>query len=73
MSNYPPGVTGSEYAIAGSDYQLEVDGFCPECHLPDILIEEGYRGERWVYCGDPRCGYHDDLPRLDPSDMDPRL
>lgn len=30
MSNYPPGVTGNEYAIAGPDYEAEEDRDCAE-------------------------------------------
>ena len=40
MSNYPPGVTGSEYAIAGADYEQEVDEPCPKCG--GELVEQGY-------------------------------
>lgn len=29
MSNYPPGVTGREFAIAGPDWDGEVDAVCP--------------------------------------------
>ena len=29
--NYPPGVTGNEYAIAGADYEKEVKGGCRLC------------------------------------------
>jgi len=73
MTNYPPGVTGNEYAIAGPDYEREADGACPKCSLSDTLVEEGYQGQRWLYCGDPACGYEEALPRLDPADYDPRL
>ena len=31
MSNYPPGVTGNEYEIAGPDYEKESDIPCPKC------------------------------------------
>ncbi len=28
LSNYPPGVTGNEYEIAGPDFEQEVDQEC---------------------------------------------
>ena len=54
-SNYPPGVTGSEYPIAGPDYEKESDTPCPcilwygvECGAP--TMEYGYDYERWLVC-----------------------
>ena len=55
--NYPPGVTGSEYAIAGPDYEKEVDELCPKCG--DNMLEQGYRHEHWVVC--VSCDYQRDL------------
>lgn len=57
-SNYPPGVTGSEYAIAGPDYERESDTPCPyvigkgEDSLPcgEPTMELGYQYERWLVC-----------------------
>ena len=62
MSNYPPGVTGSEYEIAGPDYEREVDENCKVCGSPQM--EQGYRGERWLVCSD---GHVTDLERLEPD------
>lgn len=49
-SNYPPGVTGSEYAIAGPDYEKVRREHCPECQASG-LFEQGYAYERWLVCG----------------------
>ena len=50
MSNYPPGVTGNEFAIAGPDYERESDDRCPYCESE--MVELGYRNERWLTCLD---------------------
>lgn len=50
MSNYPPGVTGSEYEIAGPDYERDSDQPCRTCGSP--TVEQGYRGQRWLVCDD---------------------
>ena len=55
-SNYPPGVTGHEFEIAGPDYEKDSEEICPKCG--EHLIEQGYRGERWLICN---CGYQRDL------------
>ena len=48
--NYPPGVTGLEFEIAGPDYEKEIeDRPCPKCDA-DALMEYGYRREQWVQC-----------------------
>jgi len=62
MSNYPPGVTGSEYQIAGPDYEREVDEKCQVCGSPQM--EQGYRHERWLVCSD---GHVTDLEPLEPD------
>ena len=52
-SNYPPGVTGNEYEIAGPDFERDYPEPCPRCGGQQV--EQGYRGERWVFCAD--CNY----------------
>ena len=54
-SNFPPGVTGNEYEIAGPDYEKESDELCPailwygsECQAP--TMEQGFKGDRWLVC-----------------------
>ena len=64
MSNYPPGVTGREYAIAGPDYERESDTPCPRCG--QWTLEQGYGADRWLVCDK---GHVTDLPR-DESDPD---
>ena len=59
-SNYPPGVTGHEYAIAGADYEKDSDEICPKC--VDNMVEEGYRGDRWIIC--LGCEYQKNLKPL---------
>jgi len=64
-SNYPPGVTGDEYEIAGPDYERETDEPCENCG-EIASLEQGYGGERWTLCGE--CGHVSDLP---PFERDP--
>lgn len=46
MTNLPDGVTGREYAIAGPDYERDIeDAPCPRCDSSQIT-EYGYR--RWA-------------------------
>ena len=56
MTNYPPGVTGNEYAINGPDYEVETHEACPKCGFS--LLEQGYYFERWVVC--TNCDYTED-------------
>lgn len=67
-SNYPPGVSGNEYQIAGPDYEKEADGPCPECGA-HALFEQGYHSNRWIFCGE--CDYTEDLERFEPEDFEP--
>ena len=59
-SNYPPGVTGNEYEIAGPDYEQESNEVCPECQ--GRMMERGYHGEKWLSCCE--CSYQVDLPSI---------
>lgn len=62
-SNYPPGVTGNEYEIAGPDWEAE-GGECPRCN--SILILEGYRRRKWATCS--QCDWFSDVEYDDPID-----
>ena len=62
-NNYPPGVTGNEFAIAGPDYERESDTPCPECG--GATTELGYRGDHWLCCNE--CGHESDLERGEPD------
>lgn len=55
--NYPPGVTGNEFAISGPDYEHEVKGECGNGH--PALMEYGYQGSHWWACGE--CNWQEDL------------
>lgn len=66
-NNYPSGVTGSEYALAGPDYEHESDIPCGKCQQP--TVEQGYRGESWLLCYESghvtELGYRDNGPDPD--------
>jgi len=63
MSNFPPGVTGNEFAISGPDREWEQlpDGPCSSCELlyPDLVIWQGYGYEKWWIC--PFCEETNDV------------
>jgi len=73
-SNFPPGVTGNEYEIAGPDSEEESDVLCPymmgegenrlPCGMPTMAY--GYQGKRWLTCDD--YGHTTDLEPPDPGD-----
>lgn len=50
LSNYPPGVSGFEYEIAGPDYEVEREEECVNCGEEVIQFVEGYRGQEWFTC-----------------------
>ena len=58
--NYPPGVTGNEFEIAGPDYEQEVDGECGNGHTE--LVELAYGGRAWLSCQVKGCYWQRDLP-----------
>ena len=60
MTNYPPGVTGNEYQIAGADYERDVCHNCATCHATQDGTEQGYGDERWFICS--VCDEITDLP-----------
>lgn len=50
LSNYPPGVTGREFEIAGADREESEQVECPECGN-DAIEDVSYFGEqRWWTC-----------------------
>jgi len=51
VTNFPPGVTGREYAIAGPDYERDAEQPCPRCGSANV-VEDGYRRSRWLVCRD---------------------
>ena len=52
--DYPPGVTGNEFEIAGPSYEKESEKLCPDCGGP--TMEVGYGDlvggamSRWLAC-----------------------
>jgi hypothetical protein len=54
--NYPPGVSGNEYPIAGPDSEEEVIRTCPDeaCGYSGYVTLLTFRHETWWEC--PRCG-----------------
>jgi len=46
---FPPGVTGSEYAITKWTYEVESSLECPRCGATGGW-ERGYRNEHWLDC-----------------------
>lgn len=64
MSNYPPGVTGNEYEIAGPDAEWEEtkEVACDNDECPDFekeheeeLLLQSYRGTWWTEWQCPKC------------------
>lgn len=53
-SNYPPGVTGNEYAIGGAQAEWEADAICPACGWEGPMPHEAHRefGIR-AWCANP--------------------
>lgn len=56
LSNYPPGVTGSEYAISGAQREWEAEATCPHCGASGVFWHEYHPefGTR-AFCPNPDC------------------
>jgi transcription elongation factor Elf1 len=48
--NYPPGVTGNEYPVAGPDGEYESDYLCPICNSTQTGYIITYNGFSWFNC-----------------------
>jgi hypothetical protein len=59
-SNYPPGVSGREYEIAGPDTEREADGTCSHCGLTGPGLIQTYGYSEWFVCD--ACEETTDLP-----------
>lgn len=59
MSNYPPGVTGGEYEVAGPDAEEEQERFCRHCEEVQPGMLQMYRRRVWWVCDE--CGMGDDV------------
>ena len=66
-NNYPPGVTGNEYEIAGPDYEIEREEECKDCGQTFIQFVEGYHGREWFTCS--LCSAYNEIePEIDDTD-----
>ena len=63
MSNYPPGVTGGEFEIAGPDYEMDAARFCPYCQHKTTGYDVEYGQEAWYACEE--CGRNTDMEDLE--------
>lgn len=50
MNNYPPGVTGNEWQIAGPDKEFEAEMRCKHCNAFELTIVSAYRGDLYWQC-----------------------
>lgn len=74
MSNYPPGVTGNEYAIGGATREWSAIAECPACGWIGYMDHEFHvEFGVWAWCGDAKCANHKtgfgiepDEPEYDP-------
>lgn len=66
MSNYPPGVSGNEFEIAGPDYERDYEGVCAHCGA-DALLALGFGSRHWIICLE--CDYSEDLEDSDDNDL----
>ena len=76
MSNYPPGVTGFEYAIGGATREWEAIAECPACetigYMPhEYHIEFGTR----AFCSNEECPNNQTGFEIEPDepDYDPHI
>ena len=63
LSNYPPGVTGNEYEIAGPDSEWEEELHCDKCEKDELFYCESFQKQRSGRC--PVCDNHIDLGHND--------
>jgi len=66
VSNYPPGVTGREYQIAGPDHDYEEDRTCEKCGERCEHYVEQYEGCEWATCTE--CGHTTEPVEIDGPD-----
>lgn len=57
--NYPPGVSGFEYQIAGAEKEWEELRICASCGKEALFDMAAYAGEVWGTC--PSCGETQDF------------
>lgn len=71
--NYPPGVTGNEYQIAGADREHEAERECRECGLVQLALIEEFQSSAWWFCENSECGAENDEPVADDEPEEPDL
>jgi len=67
VSNYPPGVSGNEFEIAGPDFEDDATRYCSTCECDREGMLQGYRSECWFIC--EVCGKQTDA-EYDEDDYD---
>ena len=67
LSNYPPGVTGNEYEIAGPDSEWEDTHNCEKCEKDTLFSCESFQKQRSGICSE--CDSDIDLGHTD-DDID---
>ena len=65
--NYPPGVTGREYEIAGPDDEWESEHYCEKCEKDTMFSCESFQKQRSGICSE--CDSDIDLGHTD-DDID---
>ena len=75
-SNYPPGVTGNEYAIGGAQREWVAEATCPVCDWTGPMDhEQHYSFGVMAWCANPdephcrgnREGFSIDLDEMEPD------
>ena len=65
--NYPPGVTGNEYHLAGPDSEWEEEHYCEKCEKDTLFHCESFQKQRSGICSE--CDSDIDLGHTD-DDID---
>ncbi len=73
-SNYPPGVTGNEYAIGGAQREWIAEAECPYCGDENPKDHEAHYefGVR-AFCWDAACPGYDGFEIVDDMEYEPDL
>ena len=54
LNNYPPGVTGREYAISGATNEWDEERDCPSCGWYGVMHHETHpEFGVWAWCANP--------------------
>lgn len=69
--DYPPGVTGNEYEIAGPDHEWEAERWCSNCQASTTHTCQSYGGEAWASC--EVCDQTEEIEMVGPDDDPDRV